>query len=146
MSRRVRLKTREMGDIEVFAIWCGPGGTWERTWEPLRCTPVGELIAVVPKVAWDHALHGWGTPFVKARGLPPEGALHKLELRARACFRRKTCPHYDPAHCRPTSQKMPICFEPEGVGDEALPLVTEILRYWHEGVYVIAVSEDLNGR
>jgi hypothetical protein len=137
----MKLKTAEMGDVEVFVIYA-PKGKWEKPWDTLQGTEFGKLLTEMPKETIDHVLKGWSSPFVKTLGLPPVGSLRKLPLAARQCAVRRKCPIYAPQDCFPESRRLPFCYEPDGVPKEARESAVELIRYWREGVYVLVQVED----
>lgn len=140
------LPTREMGDVTVLTINELPDGKWESEWEPLRGTHIGGLFSVVFKSVIDHALHRYSKPLVDALGIPPEGALRKIPPGSRECLLRRRCPFYDKAQCHPRGKKMPWCFEPEEIENEAERLTaTKAIQEWRQGVYLVIVQGDPNG-
>lgn len=141
MSRRLKLPTAEMGELELLAVPVR-AGDWGQ-WEDVRASPLGDLVSVVPVEAFDHALRGWSRPLVDALGLPPQGALRKMPRAARQCRLRKDCIFFDRRKCTPFSKEMPWCYEPDGM--DASPRFTEILSSWREGVYVVMVLERPDG-
>ena len=133
MPRRLKVRTREMGDVNVWLLQ-----PEHPQWQALEGTPMGNLIAKMPRTALEHALNGWSRPFVDAIGIPPDGAIRKLPRVHHECAMRKTCSMWRNASCRSTARDMPVCFEPDG-----LPAVAaEVIRYWREGVYVLVTGED----
>jgi hypothetical protein len=141
MSRRLKLKTLELGDLEVFFIY-QYGDRWEEEWLPLQGAEMTSLLTVTTQEIMDHALRGWTSPLVKSLGIPPEGALRKLKNSI--CYRRELCPFYRKKTCVPTHPKMPWCFDPEDVEDlEARKLGSELIRMWREGVYVLVVTHTI---
>ena len=133
------LPTQERGELQVVSIREEKNGEWEPDWEPLRGTPLGELLTVVDKEVMDHALHGWSKPLVGALGIPPKGALRKLPLASRECSLRGTCASYLPTTCVPTSKKLPWCYEPDGLDEKKKHVASKAIRFWFEGVYLIVV-------
>ena len=141
MPRRLKLKTPELGDLELYLIY-QYGEKWEDTWALAQGLPATSLLTFVDKGVMDHALVGWTSPLVKALGLPPAGCLRKLPIENRVCERRDPCPFYRPKECVPTHTKMPWCFQPEGIEDpNARQLVAELIKFWKEGVYTIVVVD-----
>lgn len=138
MGRRIKLQTREMGDLHLMVVR-SQQGVWEAAWEPLRGTPYAEYVTVVSKETLDHALHGWTSPLVKALGPAPNLILHRLSPDAKQCRLWDRCIFYRKADCQPKAPKMPTCFEPVGVPPE---IGYEVLRLWHETVYVVVVEES----
>lgn len=143
MPRRLKVKTTEKGFLEVYVITESPEGKWELGWENLRSTFIGRLISRVPRSVFNHVLNGYSQPFVDALGLPPEGALQKLP--SQACGRQRGCSLYQPRNCIVSSKKLPWCYEPAGmddVGAVGKRMAGELVFFWKEGVYVIAVYDD----
>jgi hypothetical protein len=142
MSRRMKLKTRERGFLEVLAVQ-ESGGTWEQDWEPLRGTPVGALFSRVSQHDLNHALNGWTHPLVEALGLSPEMALAKLP--SGLCDKQYGCTLHDPRKCLVLSKKLPWCYEPAG-----LEMLTSIARIkaaeavflWKQQVYVVIAIQE----
>lgn len=137
MPRQLNLKTHEMGNLELYLIY-QYGELWEEEWRPLQGEKITSLLTVVSKEMMDHALKGLTRPFIKALGIPPEGALRKLPNGT--CDKRIMCPFYRKKECVPLFKKMPSCFEPAGVEDlEARRLAGLLVRMWREGVYLVVV-------
>lgn len=140
MPRQLKLKTNELGDLDLFLIY-QYGDTWEEAWKPAQGLPITTLLTVVTKELMDHALKGWTSPLVKALGISPEGAIRKLPVVNRTCERKDPCPFYRPKECLPTFPKMPWCFEPGGIEDpNARSLAAEVVRLWRLGVYIVVVT------
>lgn len=142
MPRRVKVRTQELGHVELFLIY-ETKGLWEEEWRPLQGNlPVRDVLTVVSGETMRHCLKGWSSPFVKALGLPPYGCLIKIPSDLARCHNREKCPFFDRTACLPTAKKMPSCFEPES-SEEERPLLTELVRLWKEGVYVVLVQEGV---
>lgn len=143
MPRRLKVKTRERGFLEVYAIAESPEGQWEVGWENLRTTLFGQLISRVPRSKFNHVLNGFSQPFVDALGIPPEGAL--LKLPSSECAKQRGCSLYQKRLCVLGCKKLPWCYEPAGFDDFGSPtrrMASELIFLWKEGVYVIAVYDD----
>lgn len=141
MPRRLKIKTHEVGDLELYVI-NQEEGSWEPEWKALQGHEVTNLLTTVSKETWDHALRGWTSPLVKTLGIRPEGALRKLPPESRECFDRKECPFYKRRNCGATLPKMPTCFEPGGFEeDEPRVLVANLVKLWREGVYILVVVD-----
>lgn len=141
MPRRLKIKTHELGDLELYLIY-QYGERWEDTWERAQGLEAMGLLTTVDKAMMDHALAGWTSPLVKALGIPPEGALRKLPVMNRVCERRDPCPFYRPKECVPLATKMPWCFEPSGIEDpNARRLLAELVQFWRQGVYTVVVID-----
>lgn len=139
MPRRVKLKTLEMGDLELYLIY-QTRDTWEPYWRALQGAEITSLLTVVSKETMDHAFAGWSKPLIKALGIPPVGALRKLPHTE--CFLRADCPFYDRGSCTPKAKALRHCFELEGMSDEvSRKLGSELVRLWKEGVYIVLVQE-----
>lgn len=143
MPRRLKIKTQEMGYIELQLIY-QTGELWEPEWSALQGTDIGDMLPVVSDVVANHAIRGWTKPFVEALGLPPQGALRKIPSKQQVCAYRDRCPYYDPHKCTPSSKKMPDCFQPDSVVEAARTLAYEVIRLWREGVYVVIVKESID--
>jgi hypothetical protein len=145
MSRRLKLPTRELGELKLIAIR-ESGGLWEPEWEPVRGTLFGDLFSTVSKEDLDHALNGWSWPLVQSLGLSPEGALIKVPLGSRQCYRRSKCSLYIERDCHLESKRMPWCFEPDGVAEENIRKVaSKVIEEWRQGVYLIVILEEADG-
>ena len=143
MPRRLKLKTREKGLLEVYIVAESQEGRWEVGWENLRGTFFGKLIPRVPRSAFNHVLNGYSQPFIERLGLPPAGAL--LKLPAQACEKQSTCTLYDSKRCFVASKKLPWCFDPAGfeeLGVSTRRFASELIFLWKEGVHVVAVYDD----
>jgi hypothetical protein len=140
MSRRLTLLTREMGSITLL-VYEQRGGLWDPELEPLRGTRIGDQIAVLDQATLDHGLHGLSRPLVEALGIPPAGALRKLPGASKQCRLRSTCVFYAQPHCHALAKKMPWCFEPDSLNDEACQAATKVIAEWREGVYVVVIKE-----
>ena len=137
MPRQLKLKTLEMGCLELYLIY-QYGELWEEEWRPLQGLAITSLLTVVSQEMMDHALKGLTRPFIKSLGIPPEGALRKLPNGI--CDKRVRCPFYHKKECVPLYKNMPMCFEPAGVEDlEARRLAGLLVRMWREGVYLVVV-------
>lgn len=140
MPRRLKVKTLELGDLELYLIY-QHGDEWEDEWRPIQGNPLTELLTVVSKEIWDHALAGFTKPLVKALGIPPQGALRKLP--ESSCSQRTHCPFYERKLCNARSKVIRHCFEPDVTDDPvARKLGSDLIRLWSEGVYVVVVNED----
>ena len=145
MSRRLKLPSLELGELEIRAIR-ETGGRWEPEWEPLRGTLFGDLFSVVSKEAFDHALHGWSWPLVQALGLSPEGCLIKVPRVSRECYRRRKCSLYIERNCHLKARKMPWCFEPDGVEEaDVRKAASKAIEEWRQGVYLLVIREEEDG-
>lgn len=141
MPRRVKLPTREMGELQLLVNW-ERGGVWE-DFQSLRGTRIGQQISIISQAALDHALHKLSRPLVDSLGIPPSGALRKLPVLARECERRERCPLYKASECNPFSKKLPWCFEPGGIADEKERSdAARLIQEWSQGVYVAVVQEE----
>jgi hypothetical protein len=138
--RFIKIPTREMGELRILLI-SEENGQWEPEWEPLRGTIFGDQFSRISKETLEHALNRWSRPLVDTLGIPPVGALKKIPFEGRACFRRRTCPLFNPKQCFPEAKVMSSCFEPDGVPDEIVRYAaTRAFEYWREGVYLVVVQ------
>lgn len=141
MPRRLKVKTKEMGDMELYLIY-QEGKDWESEWRPLQGAEITSLLTVISKETLDHVLAGWSKPFTTALGIPPDGALRKLPQSR--CYQRLPCPFYQPKICLPTAKEMPWCFEPDGIDDTvSRKLASTLVSLWREGVYIVVVQEGV---
>jgi hypothetical protein len=138
VSHRIKLSTREYGELRLELVSTNDDGTWEPEWEPLRGTLFGSLFSTLSKEELNHALRGWTQPMARALGIPPEGALKKVP---RQCARRSVCPLHIPNLCFPESKNMPWCFEPDGVGPEIIRnQATRAIELWRDRVYLVVIK------
>lgn len=141
MPRRLKLSTREMGNVELQLIY-QVGELWEPTWRPLQGSTFAAILPVVSDETMNHALRGWTKPLVSSLGLPPQGSLRKLPKEYQQCEHRNHCPFYAPHNCVPIAKKLQDCFQPENLaGDDARTLAYDAIRLWREGVYIVVVQE-----
>jgi hypothetical protein len=138
VSRRITLKTREMGKLDLYLIY-NYGGTWEVDWRPLQGHAVGNLLATTKHETIEAAILGYSMPLVKGLGLFGEGLLHKLP--SQACEHARTCTLFVAKNCLSTVKAMPWCFEPAGLDSSVRQLAAELVRLWREKVYVVVVEE-----
>jgi len=103
---------------------------------------------VVSREVVDHALHRLSRPLVDSLGIPPQGALRKIPEASRLCLRRRRfannrpCPLQGP-ECHVLATKMPWCFEPDDIEDEAIRRAASMaIEHWRAGVYVVVIEED----
>lgn len=143
MSRTVKVKTREMGDLHLHIIE-EKAGVWEEEWRPLQGTVFAESFTRLPHQVFNEGLKGWTKPLVDSLSVPPEGALKKIPPEFRVCIRRFKCPFYEAHQCFPEAKKMPWCFEPDGVeGEEVRQQATRAIEYWRNRVYLVVVEAAL---
>lgn len=141
MPRRLKVATKELGDLELYAIY-SQNGIWEKDLAPIQ-EWAEPLVTVITKEVFDQALLGWTSPLIKTLGLAPHYTLRRLTKEAQGCFQNKKCPFFEKKQCQPLSKKMPWCFEPNiGVEEVRRKLAAELIGYWREGVYILAI-EDL---
>jgi hypothetical protein len=146
VPRRLKVQTRELGFVELYVIY-STAGEWEPEWKALQGTSLAALFTTLSKVNYDHVLKGYSSPFVKALGLPPQGALRKMAPQSHLCANRVGCTLFDKVDCLPTAKRMPHCYQPEGLpSEEARILGYEVVRLWREGVYVAVVEEPAHAR
>lgn len=139
MPRRLKIKSKEMADLELYLIY-QYGDVWESEWKVLQGNPIAELLSTTTKEDLDAALIGWSWPLTSKLGIPPEGALRRLPQKR--CYVQKICPFYDKKTCFPTAKNLPTCFEVDGSEDpEVRRLSADLVRLWRESVYVVIVQE-----
>jgi hypothetical protein len=136
---RFTLVTRDFGTILVMRPYPKDGDAWGDL-APLRDTPWGKLLPIVSGPVLSHALHGYHSPLMQELGAHP----HHLSKRIPKGYRR--CRMYDNcvmahAQCHP-NPKMPDCFSPPGVGNDALLAAATVAQAWAEGRYVLIVEGD----
>lgn len=142
MGRRLKIRTPEMGDLELYLIY-QYGEVWEEEWALLQGQSITNLLTVITQEVMTHALKGWSKPLVTALGIPPEGAIRKLD--DPRCYRRELCPFHVKKSCIPKHPKMPLCFEPEGIEDPTARLLgSELIKLWRAGVYILVVTHVLD--
>jgi hypothetical protein len=141
VPRRVKLSTREMGEVTLLLIDRAADGTWEAEWESLRNTVFGAQFSVISRDVLNHALNGWSKPLSEALGISPEGAILKIPLISRECFLRRNCPMYEPRDCSPRALNMPRCFEPGGVTAEiARATASQAIDEWRNHVHLVVIQ------
>jgi len=142
VSRRIKLPTREMGEIKLVLI-DEIDGKWEPEWEPLRGTIFGDQFSRISKEVLDHALHRWSKPLAQALGIPPDGAIRKVLPVSSECYRKKSCQLYIEKNCHPLAKNMPWCFEPTGVSEEVVRLTaTQALTEWRDHVHLVVIQNE----
>lgn len=140
MSRRLKLSTRELGDLELLLIY-QYGTTWEKEWASLQGLPLASHFTIVSDETMNHALRGWTSPLVKALGLSPELTIRRLNPQESKCWKNVTCPFFNRKECLPSHPKMPWCFEPSSIEDlDARTLAAEAIKLWRQGVYILVVT------
>jgi len=141
MSRRLKVRTNEMGMVEMYLIY-DEGGVWEEEWRELQVSADLVDLSTVPKEMMEQALWGFTKPLVEALGPTPKGRLLGLPEASRECAERKKCPLYDSKRCSHLKPKMPWCFVADlSLEAGVLRLMTELISMWREGVYVVLVRE-----
>jgi hypothetical protein len=128
MPRPLKLKTLEMGEIDILAIYRVAG---KLEWDIPE-----DILEDLPQVSsdlWNKALSGWTRPLVDVIGREPRGCLKKFPTKE--CGKRGGCPFYDRKQCRLEHPKMPWCFVPAGY-ETTTPLVSA----WRDGRYVVIVD------
>jgi hypothetical protein len=118
-----------------------PLPTKESTWgvlSPLEGTEIGGLITIVSGEDMSQALHGRVMPLVRTLGRSPRGLLKKIEGDM-TCALIKTCLLADRAACYPCS-KLPHCYAPPDVSEQAGLAAATVLRAWADGRYVVIVE------
>lgn len=139
----MKARTREKGNLEIYAIAEASDGSWEPGWEDLRQTLLGKLVSRVPRSAFNHLLNGYSAPFVDALGIAPMGALQKLP--SERCDKQRGCSLYDRRRCSVGSYKLPWCYEPteiDGLAAAAKRLASDLVFLWKQEVYVVAIFDD----
>lgn len=134
----MKVPTQERGDLEVLTI-SEHDGVWEGDWANLQKTPIAPLLSPVSKEVLEHALVGYSRPLVDALGISPEGALRKIP--SQYCSKQSNCTFYDQRKCLVSSSKLPWCYEPEGVPEEAASIASEAVFHWKNRVYLLVVSK-----
>ena len=140
MPRRLKIVTKELGEVELFAIY-STNGQWEMSWRSLQTDPLAKEFTSITKEVFDQTLLGWTSPFVKMLGLAPNYSLRKLSTESKQCFQQGSCPFFEKKNCSPISAKMPWCFEPGIEDKDVRRLVAEVIKLWREKVYIIVVEE-----
>ena len=141
MPRRLKIRTNEMGILEVYLIYADHG-VYEKEWYGLQDRlEIVSLLPSVTKEVLDNALTGWTRPLVDSLGPQPKGMLLKLPEGSRECWSRETCPLHFKA-CSFLHKGMPWCFGPDGYDDEEQrKLIAGLISLWRESVYVLIVNE-----
>lgn len=138
MSRTVKLAIPSMGDVQLHLIEEG-----DEDWAPLKGTLYDGLMSRMSKADLNHGLRGYTRPVMDKLGITPQGALCKIPPVSRQCFKRNACPFYDAKQCFPEAEKMPWCFEPDGVEDERIRLATtRAIEQWRARVYLVVITDE----
>lgn len=138
----MKLTIPSMGEVKLHLIE-EENGTWEEDWEPLRGTAYGDLCSRMPKDDLNKGLFGYTRPVMDRLGITPMGALRKIPDMSKTCFKRKTCPFYDDKTCFTEAEKMPWCYEPDGVLDERIRLsATRAIEQWRSRTYLVVIYDE----
>jgi len=125
----VKLPLTGMGDMLFLLV---P----DEEWEPLKASWLDALVSHVEAEAVRHALNGYSVPLVRALGISPVGALHKIPHAYFLC-REVACPSRD-QRCNPLSKKCPLCYSLAGPFEgQTLLIANRVVEKWREGGYVI---------
>jgi hypothetical protein len=138
----MKLDTAQKGLLEIVRISEKKDGTWEDEWEPLRTTPLGNLVSRVSQANLNHALHGLSKPFVDALGISPEGALRKMP--SQRCALEKRCTFYHERKCVTTSDKLPWCYVPAGMelSEAAQSMAAQAVFHWKNKIYLVVIPDE----
>lgn len=116
-----------------------PSPTKEDFWgvmAPIKDTPWGQQIPLVPGEIWSLALHGHTKPLRQLLGPPPVVRARRLPLADRVCAEPDCA--IRTSLCVPGSGKLPRCYRPPG--RDVHPLVRTIACAWDEGRYIVVVQ------
>lgn len=109
---------------------------------PLRGTPWGDLISVVPGEALSHAFHGYTKPLLECIGPAPAALLRKIPEPYRKCAMLGNCINASIKDCQPVPA-LPDCYDPpEAGGVMEKMLVTAVVLSWRDGYYVIVAEGE----
>lgn len=148
--RQFRIDTRHWGELKILR----PLPSEERDGDTLIVDPWGDLaplrdepafatlIPVVSGEVFSMALHGYAKPLIDVLGREPIHQLIKVEAPYHQCSLRGACVMHDAARCHPRSKKLPECWWPETLTDEARRAVATVTLAWAEGRYVVVVEGD----
>jgi hypothetical protein len=106
----------------------------------LKETPWEALVSLVPSRVFDQALRGHATPLMRVVGPPPSALARRLPVLYAQCREREHCVNASPA-CVP-GEKMPDCWEGDGIKPEAVGVASQVARLWREGMLVIVVVPE----
>jgi hypothetical protein len=106
----------------------------------LKETPWEALVPLVPSRVFDQALRGHATPLMRVVGPPPSALARRLPVLYAQCREREHCVNASPA-CVP-GEKMPDCWEGDGIKPEAVGVASQVARLWREGMLVIVVVPE----
>ena len=132
------LTCQEWGPIKILR----PVPSGEDPWgilAPLRDTPWGEHLPVINGEVMTDAQYGHVMPLIRLLGLPPDQQLKHVPPAFRVCVSAKQCISFRPQDCHPC-KKLPDCYIPPGVPQEAQEAVVLVALAWREGRYVLVVD------
>ena len=98
---------------------------------------VASLIPVVTGEEWSMALHGHARPLMLKIGPAPSAMLKLTPVRE--CSSRKLCVMHHATRCLP-NKKLPECWIPDNVEDEARRALSIVTLAWVEDRYVVIVE------
>lgn len=137
MARKVRLPIVEKGSQDTTLLFLRG---WEGEWSLLKGTFVGDLFTEIDQETENHAYRRWTRPLAQALGPSPHGCLLKIPRQHRGCYHYRTCPLHDRKQCHVLGAKMPWCFEPAGVEDEAVRKEMSVaISEWRDDVNIVVV-------
>jgi hypothetical protein len=144
--RAVDITDPEWGTVKLLVAYPSErDGAWGELTPLQGVMPWCDLVAKVPAEALSHALHGWGTPLMRAVGRAPAALTRLVNRDAGECGLKSECIGWNPKKCVP-STNAPSCWEPLGdLSPEASVLVGVVVRAWAEGRYVlVAVGQEFS--
>lgn len=136
---RFTLTTKDFGTLLIMRPFPRNGDAWGDL-APLRGTPWGDLLPVVSGTSFSHAMHGYHAPLMQEIGAHPHGLSKRIPKGYRTCSLSQGCVMYH-KHCHP-SPKLPDCYSPPGLPNEAMFAATTVAQAWAEGRYVLIVEGD----
>ena len=108
--------------------------------EPIRETPWGKLIPIVPGEVMAKARVGHIKPLMQILGRPSRVLLQMIPAPLRICDASKRCMMFQESTCQPC-EKLPDCYEPPGLDTKAAQEAARLVALaWREGIYVVIVD------
>ncbi len=107
---------------------------------PIKGTPWGKLINVVPGHIVAHAVRGYATPLMQMLGPDPRSCLRLISDESNRCALTKSCVAVG-EHCYPC-EKVPDCFEVPS-DDLSFSLVASTVTLaWKDGYSILVIEGD----
>lgn len=136
--RTFKLPSQDYGDVYVAPVPIAEDGSWG-VLEPLRGTVWGALIPTVPGEAMAEARHGRSKPLMQVIGRPPHALMKMASKVPQTCRQQKECGSFRQKDCQP-GQKLPDCYEPPNLPEDATSIARLVALAWRDGIYVVLVE------